>query len=393
MLRDLYLRINNYFVVNYERKRKSIDQQKVFLSSMKKPDDDYEFAYNKYLCQVYYHYPVYLRIFYNLSSIVVFPILFLRYSFNRGKKVQVNPSTARKLILTKTSMPTEDIAPNDFFKEMGGVVTVPPSPSFKAGVKDTSVSYILRENIKKYWMHPYFIMFTFVKLGAVANLKRMYDPSGIVSFAFERNFANPLVSLYCEMNNMQHICFMHGDVAFSVDQAFSRPTIYCVWDEHYVSFYKSLHCVPNRFIVYTPDKWKMQNVVSTTGEYEYFATYYFSGETDKVINGVKQVFDILKGRGLKCKIRMHPRFSDAELIGCIFKDYYIEDKSVSLQQSLANTKYVISLRSTVLSQAYFAGKEVVIDDVTDPEKYIAQLSRDYIMTKKCTIKLSELIKE
>lgn len=391
MLRNLYFKLTNYFVVNYERKRKSFDQQKVFLQSLKKPSDDFDFAYNKYLCQLFYHYPLALRICYNFGSVFMIPVLVIRYKLNNKNNVDTDPLTCGKLIITKTSMKTDDIAPEDLFSEMGGAIAVSPSPSFKAGVIDDGVSVIFKEMIKRYWTHPYFVMFVLVKLGATANLKRMYQPGGIVNFAFERNFANPLISLYCERNDMQQICFMHGDTAYSVDQAYSRPTIYCVWDEHYVDFYKKLYCAPKRFVVYIPQKWKIENVVSADGQYPYYATYYFSGETEKVINGVKRVFDLFKDRGLNCKIRMHPQFSDEKHIRSVFDQYDIEDKSVTLQQSLASTKYVISLRSTVLTQAYFAGKEVVIDDVSDPEKYENQLLRDYIMTKKCTLKLSELV--
>lgn len=45
----------------------------------------------------------------------------------------------------------------------------------------------------------------------------------------------------------------------------------------------------------------------------------------------------------------------------------------------------------MLSQAYFSGKDIIIDDVTDKAKYELLYERDYMIVKYPLMKLSELL--
>jgi len=58
---------------------------------------------------------------------------------------------------------------------------------------------------------------------------------------------------------------------------------------------------------------------------------------------------------------------------------------------LENTKYVIGLNTTVLSEAYVEGKQIVIDDLSDKERFLDAKRRGAIAFKKKHLLLSELL--
>lgn len=392
MIKELYCKINNYFVINYTRKRKSVKEQKEFLSSLIEPEDDFEYSFNKYLCQMYYHYPLVLRALYQVGALFLLPYIYLTYTRNR-RKITIDKNSKKCALIRKNkNMRTDDVLPEDFLREKGQLLEV-PFPSIKAGVLDEKGKKIVRKTIKSYWKHPYFLLIVTIKIGEFGYLINKYEPQCILSYVFERDLANPLESYYCEESGIDHICFMHGDSMYSVDRAFSRPTYYCVWDKHYEKMFMELRCSAKEFVIYTPRKWMMDNVLRANGDYPYFATYYFSAETPQIIQGVKSVFDKLSSKGLSCKVRLHPRFSNKEYIKQVFEEYLVEDSSVLLQKSFYDTHYVIALNSTVLSQAYFSGKDIIIDDITDEQKYRSLYERNYMMVRYPLKKLSVLLNE
>ena len=105
--------------------------------------------------------------------------------------------------------------------------------------------------------------------------------------------------------------------------------------------------------------------------------------------------DRIQSKGYKCKVRPHPRFSNTALINAVFaKDYEVEDpKKVSIEESLDSTYLTIALVSTVLSQAYYSNKKIVIDDLSNKKRYSQLKEEDYILIDKTDYVLSELIGE
>ena len=76
-----------------------------------------------------------------------------------------------------------------------------------------------------------------------------------------------------------------------------------------------------------------------------------------------------------------------------FKSITIEDPvKVLLKESLGNTKYVVGLNTTVLSEAYIEGKEIVIDDISDYPHFIDAQKRNSIVFQRDHMLLSEIIK-
>lgn len=80
-----------------------------------------------------------------------------------------------------------------------------------------------------------------------------------------------------------------------------------------------------------------------------------------------------------------------ELMG-LAGDIQVEDvRKLGIEESLRRTRNAVSVFSTVLNQAYYNGIGVVIDDVSDPQKYSRLAGAHYIMLCKRHRHLSELL--
>ena len=91
-------------------------------------------------------------------------------------------------------------------------------------------------------------------------------------------------------------------------------------------------------------------------------------------------------------MRPHPRFSNLDFIQKIFKDIEVENYlEYNLDDSISDTLYIIGLNTTVLSQAYFSGKKVVIDNISMKNNFRDLKEKSYIMINRPHILLSNLI--
>ena len=59
-------------------------------------------------------------------------------------------------------------------------------------------------------------------------------------------------------------------------------------------------------------------------------------------------------------------------------------------ESISNADYIIGSYSTVLVQAYLAGKNVVMDDITFKKQFEKLADMKYILSQKKSLKLSQL---
>ena len=79
------------------------------------------------------------------------------------------------------------------------------------------------------------------------------------------------------------------------------------------------------------------------------------------------------------------------MLNDVFSDIEIEDTSQwTLSKSITVSLYIVGLNTTVLSQAFFSNKNVVIDDISNAEKYKQLDERGYVMIKRKHILLSQL---
>ena len=99
----------------------------------------------------------------------------------------------------------------------------------------------------------------------------------------------------------------------------------------------------------------------------------------------------VKIKGGTVKFRPHPRYTNMKILRKYVSDHDIESVSkVSILESVANLQYAVGSYSTVLLQAFFSGKRVVMDDVTYKTQYEQLNDLMYFLSKQQHLKLSVL---
>lgn len=395
LLTKIYTTINNKIIFNAEADRPSVDEQKAFLNSFPEPKDDFERSYFKYRCLMFYCYDKKSKIFINTISFFGLCLL-LPYYRIRGlklnKKISEYKPKNRMLRKATQRIPIDDIFPEEMnnYKRCCEYDTIPYSSLFLT--KDT---YKLFRKIRsQHFFNFHYLLVMLIRLSQADYLLVKYSPKCIVTYVCEREFADPILTGLYKSHNVEYHGFMHGDYLFSIEQAFMKYTKYWIWEDHYRKLFNTLRCsFPTQ--IYTPPK--NMGIVKPrekVEDYDYYATYYFGKETKESTMIVKNALMKLQKKGYKCKVRPHPRFSNLERIDSIFKGQIdIEDtKSVSIEESLECSYLSIAFASTVLSQAYYSGKKIVIDDISDKKAFEQLRDKEYILIDKADMLFSELLK-
>ncbi len=389
LLKTIYANFNNRQVINSEKRRPSRKDQDLLLSKLNAGVDHFNNSYNKYKCVCFYHYSMGVLLLYNIASAMLYYPLYLNL---KSKRRRVKKEKCENLLVMKRGkgIGIEDIFPEPLREQYA---VVEDFMRYDLIYLDKESKQVLKEARKR---HPFSFHYNLVLMLRMANQCRIineYNPAIICTYVCEREFSDPVLTLYSESNGVKYHGFMHGDFMYQIDHAFMQFSCYWVWDEHYKRMFEELKCTQS-MIVYMPGKHKPAvEAKPLETDYEYYATYYFSGETKDAIDKLKPIFDALRGCGKKCKLRPHPRFSNYDHINEVFSEYFIENcKECSLKRSLETTFYCISINSTVLSEAHHSGKKVVIDDMTNRNEYNKLKDEKYIMLDKADYLLSELLK-
>lgn len=97
--------------------------------------------------------------------------------------------------------------------------------------------------------------------------------------------------------------------------------------------------------------------------------------------------------GAKVAVRPHPLYSDMEIVRRLFPDFEIEaNTEIGIETSILRTRHVVGLYSTVLYQAHINHVPVVVDDLTDPERFTQLAELKYMMLSLHHTLLSEITK-
>jgi hypothetical protein len=236
---------------------------------------------------------------------------------------------------------------------------------------------------------PYFLLKIVYKIAMYRSILDQYNPDAIITSS-EYSFTSSILTDYCKRHNVKHINIMHGEKMLNIrDSFFSFHACY-VWDQHYVDLFKELRAEPGQFIIEVPESFYPSNQDKKHDE-QYELTYYLAGEASNELDKIKDALIKIGFDPNKLCIRPHPRYSDIKLVRKKFQGFIIEEPgSIHIEQSIQQTKRMASLYSTVLYQGYLAGKEVVIDDLSCPDKYSSLAKLKYIMLSKPHILLSDL---
>ena len=263
-------------------------------------------------------------------------------------------------------------------------------PSLFSGVLSRDALKLWLQLVRRYPLEGYMNWLCFSHIMSAERLRKMYSPKAVVNFRMEFNWASSLITKYYEDNGISHINFMHGDYLADIRRAFVRFTKCYVFDKHYIDVFLWSRSPKGQFVVYKPT---IHNGIIPKNEHpQYYLSYYFSGEEGNIYELVEVLVNLVK-IGHVCKVRPHPRYSNKELISKAFEStgIIIEDCTVPIEQSIADSQYVAGRKSTVLTQAYYAGKTIVIDDISMPETYDNMRESMDIMYYREHIRLSKFM--
>lgn len=385
MIKQIYQKIRNLILFDREKALPTYEEELAFFAAQPAPQDAVDQAYIKYRCMTWYNYPKRIRGLFHAVSFVMLPFCRLYYTV---KGVSAPKDADRKTAVLRVNpvIGYEDILPDGLIDE--GDTALIRSYKMSRGVLTPEAKALYLESSRRYPHAYYFRLLTLLKLAEYGGWMQTYAPEKIVVYANERDFVLPLKTALCEQNGVSHISFMHGDLTFSIEKSYLQYSAYYLWDEHYKDMLTRVGADDTQFRIYTPEKYRLS--FDGVAEPAYYLTFYFSSEKHEALRNIHRMLQALQKEGKRCKVRPHPRYSDLPFLKEVFTDIEIEDPhEVDLYDSMAKSRHIAGLKSTVLLQAYYAGKPVILDDVSDPE-YLEYLRKcDYILLQKDVARFSD----
>lgn len=358
VLRKVNNRLSNKVV---SEKTLRYQEQYDYLNSLPEPKDDIERSYNQYLCQAFSSENKLSLFIKNAASAIMLPVYYHKKYRQEEKKPDLDKPVIYIMVNNKT-----DMLPDEFHNS-DKLVGVPYGDGFF--LDDEDIAFI-RMVKRKYPYSYYFVYKVLLKIGLYSSIVRRYEPKAIVVNA-ETSYTSSILTYYCENKGIQHIDVMHGEKVFWIRDSFFRFTKCYVWSDYHVELFKSLRAVASEYIVSLPPAMRFdvsQYQVDQNKVVDY--KFYLGYENQKTIGVLRNVADKLTKKEKTFMLRPHPIYTDINLLRRWFSLDEIEDtNTVGIEESIMSTKNVVSIFSTVLRQAYYAGVRVVVDNCSNIEKY------------------------
>lgn len=349
-----------------------VQVQKAYLDKLGIANNDIERSFKQYLCQNLFV-PKWKIIIQNSASFLgLFP--FMLYLF------------IRRFFANK-----EDVT--DAISEFKGIEeTLPEELCKRYIVNHDKWSYRQSLSLRDLWMflsflfyylgHPFFLLKCMQKIAIYSDMIYRYSPN-VILVHNEYSFTSSILTYYCKKNGVKHINAMHGDKFFFIRDAFFHYDECYVWDNFYVDLFISLKAEPSQFKILVPPSLNMDIKNNLDERYYSDYKYYLALYTDDEIRRIVKSMEFVKRSGKTIKYRPHPRYSNMDLLKKYVNDDEIENpKDVNILVSVSNMEFAMGSYSTVLLQAFFSGKKVILDDITYKEKYNKLSELGYILSKK-----------
>lgn len=338
----------------------------------------------------------------NLLSLplIVFTFIGTLLYGNRKKWHIESVDSANIVVITTNSKhrPQRHIKdiPEELIKEFGNAFEymAPKGKTFIVnGCLDKIAIQVWIGLIKKYPFSFYMNLSALTHLAFVGRMIKEFKPTVILTTESENDFNTSLLSKYCEENGVEYIGIMHGETYLNPNHAFVRFSRFYVWDEKYMLHYVITGSNREFFRVYKTNRFTMN--IPENSKKESYVTYYLQGQNEAQMRSICRVLKKLTEKGKKCKVRLHPRATDTELVYKVFgnSDIEVESPDTPIEISYSSTEYIVSMYSTVLSEANENGLKAVIDDVSDITIYRQLNDIMYVNLDKISRRLSELIRE
>lgn len=371
------------FAVKLEKKQNNlftypIDKQKKYIAHFPEPKDGFERGYFQYCCQMkLYGEPTHAAL--NLSA---FPLSFL-YLLKIKKKVEIPQGSADAVFFNEGK--PHQIIPQTVLDEYENIVTV----SSEEHLLSREDRKFLRRIYRKYPFSWMLWLKLILKLSQYSHAITKYAPRAIISCS-EFSFTSPIIMEYCYSRGVELINVMHGEKLYFMRDSFAKYDRYYVWDDGYVKLLTSLRADREQFRVEVPPAVLVRSDETVEKKYDY--TYYLQNESDEELGLLAARLRTLAEGGAKLSVRPHPRYTNMALATRLFDGINLERcKDISIETSILQTENVISKYSSVLNQAYHSGVNIVIDDISEPEKFAKLKELQFVMLEVEHKLLSEIV--
>jgi len=358
----------------------SSEKQLAYLHRFDAPQTDIQRSFDQYLCQNYFRqiWKVFIQ---ELISFFIFPVLLIYYLV--------------KGIILKTSCKHIDA-----IGEFSGMLEIVPDSINRTfvinndvwgtgtGLSFRDLKFVLFIALRKFYS-PYFVTKCLGKIARYSFFIRNYTPHAIIVHA-EYSFTSSILTAYCEQHSVKHINVMHGEKLIYIGWSFFRFSECYVWSEHYKQLLIEMGAEPTQFIIEVPPALRIDTVANydkkVYADYKYYLQIYSEDDLKSII----QSLSFIEFEGKTLHYRPHPRFSDIVLL----EKYIPKDKieypcEVDILRSVASCHTAIGFCSTVLYQAYLAGKSIILDDVTYKQGYNQLKNHRYVLSNENIPTLSQ----
>lgn len=358
----------------------SVEEQKQFIGSLGIPHDDIDRSYKQYRCQNLYV-PKWKSLMINIVFLFA-PIFLLLFYLVKGFFV--------RKVSQKDAIASLKVEYNYYAPELLEEYKVDDSVWGKCGSLKVGDLGFINKVLSKWFASPYFVSKSIFLLAEYSDMITKYSPSALLAHC-EFSFTSSLLTAYCESKGVEHINTMHGEKLFYIRDSFFRFSRCYVWDEHYVDLFTLMKAEESQFRICVPeclvfDCKRFENI-KYYADYKYYLAVFSEEELKQIISTLQQKVPT----GKTFKLRPHPRYSDVNMLMRFVSEDNIErPEDVTIQESISNCEFVIGSYTTVLNQAFFSGKTVVLDDVAYEEQQKKLSEMQYFLASQNTLHLSKI---
>lgn len=353
-----------------------IVNQKKYLKRFGDPKDDIERSYFQYKCQMKLMHPI-IQISLQVFSLVMLGVMRLRKYAVLPKKESCDA------LFISEGIPS-NVIPEILIDEFKNLKIIQNVDDVYLDNEDKN---FLRQISERYPLSFYFRFKILLKTQLYSAWRYTYNPRAIIVCS-EYSFTSSVMTKYCEQYSIEHIDVMHGEKLFYIRDTFFRFNRCYIWDKFYKKLFTELRAADDQFIEQLPRSMKF-DAVNTDKQCDY--TFYLGQESTKQLVKIDGYCRKLIEMGNTVMVRPHPRYSNMKELKKYFDSDIIEDTALSIEESLVGTKYVVSLYSTVLNQALHNQISIVIDNMTEPQKFRKLKELEFICLNKPHRLLSDIL--
>ena len=355
-----------------------VKKQMDFMDKLGTPENDWERSYFQYRCQMELNGRL-MGLFLNLLSLP----LILYYSVKKSDAIQ-NRGCEAVFLSERASV---HVIPEELKREYTSWITRTKHGEY---FSDSDKKYF-RKLVRRYPFSWHFLLKCLIKIRFYSYEIQCSRPQALVVCA-EYSYTASVLSDYCRSRQVKHVNVMHGEKLFHMVDSFFRFDRCYVWNEAYVQLFIALRAESGQFVVALPASMRIKAREEISKEVDF--TYYLGAEKRKDLEKISKSLSEIQKKGYTVAVRPHPIYSDLHAVSDLFKGAEIEAKeTLAIENSILRTRNAISGYSTVLSQAYNAGVNIVIDDETNPEHYRKLKELQYNVLSYRHRLLSDLRKE